>query len=78
MALPDMPKAGRYLLACIFPRRTIQNLVCFPLKKYQVALGLIIATFTTLGILPVRISEGQGKDLFNLIGSEIVIWLLLF
>jgi signal transduction histidine kinase len=46
------------------------------LKKYQPGLGLIIATFVTISLLPIRLSEGQGKNPINLIGSEVVIWLL--
>src|SRR5688572_29731904 len=46
------------------------------MKKYNLQLGALIATVLTLSILPVRLSEGQGADLVNLIGSETVIWLL--
>jgi signal transduction histidine kinase len=43
------------------------------LKKYQVGLGLIISVFLAVAMLPIRLTEGQGKDPVNLIGSEIVI-----
>lgn len=41
-------------------------------------LGLIVATILTTALLPVRLSEGQGKDPVNLIGSQTVIWCLWF
>ncbi len=44
------------------------------MKKYNVALGLIMATLLTASMLPIRLSEGQGNNPYNLIGSEIVIW----
>lgn len=47
-----------------------------PMKKYNLKLGTSIASVMTLSLLPVRISEGQAKDLVNLIGSETVIWLM--
>ncbi len=46
------------------------------MKKYNLQLGASIAAVLTLSILPVRLSEGQSADPVNLIGSEIVIWLL--
>ena len=56
--------------------------VCLKLKmskieKYSLPLGLFVSTFITLSLLPVRIAEGQSKDLANLVGSEVVIWLML-
>ena len=48
------------------------------MKKYKPTLGLLIATLLAISILPVRISEGQGNDPFNLIGSELVIWTMCF
>ncbi len=47
------------------------------IEKYSLPLGLFVATFITLALLPVRIAEGQGNDLVNLIGSEVVIWLMI-
>jgi signal transduction histidine kinase len=47
-----------------------------PMKKYSVQLGVLIATVLTFSILPVRLSEGQGADPVNLIGSQTVIWLM--
>lgn len=46
------------------------------MKKYNLQLGASIAAVLTLSILPVRLSEGQSADPVNLIGSEIVIWLM--
>ena len=46
------------------------------MKKYNLKLGTLIATVLTLSLLPVRLSEGQAKDLVNLIGSETVIWVM--
>ncbi|WP_169409436.1 sensor histidine kinase [Dyadobacter beijingensis] len=46
------------------------------MKKYNLRLGLLLATIVTLAIVPVRLAEGQGANLFTLIGSEIVIWLM--
>jgi signal transduction histidine kinase len=46
------------------------------MKKYNLQLGASIATVLTLSVLPIRLSEGQGTDPVNLIGSEMVIWLL--
>jgi signal transduction histidine kinase len=46
------------------------------MKRYQNRAGLIIAGSIPLFILPARISEGQWKDPINLIGSEIVIFLM--
>ena len=48
------------------------------MKKYKTTLGLIISTLITLGMLPSRLSQGQGEDLQNLIGSELVIWTMCF
>lgn len=48
------------------------------MKKYKIILGLIISTLITLGMLPSRLSQGQGDDLQNLIGSELVIWAMRF
>ncbi len=47
------------------------------IEKYSLPLGLFVGTFITLALLPVRIAEGQDNDLVNLVGSEIVIWLML-
>lgn len=46
------------------------------MKKYNLQLGVLIATVVTLSIVPVRLAEGQGANLVSLIGSEIVIWLM--
>jgi signal transduction histidine kinase len=46
------------------------------MKKYNPLLGALIATLLALSVLPVRLSEGQGNNPFNLIGSEIVIWVM--
>jgi signal transduction histidine kinase len=48
------------------------------MKKYNPTLGLLIGTLLTVALLPVRISEGQGKNLYNLIGSELIIWVMCF
>ena len=48
------------------------------MKKFKPSLGLLIASLLTVSMLPVRISEGQGSDPHNLIGSEIVIWTMCF
>ena len=46
------------------------------MKRYQNRAGVIIAGSIPLFVLPARISEGQWKDPVNLIGSEIVIFLM--
>ncbi|SDH36991.1 Signal transduction histidine kinase [Dyadobacter soli] len=46
------------------------------MKKYNLQLGSSIATVLALSLLPVRLSEGQAADPVNLIGSEVVIWLM--
>lgn len=46
------------------------------MKKYNPQLGTLIATVVTLSVIPIRLSEGQGKNPLNLIGSEIVIWIM--
>lgn len=46
------------------------------MKKYNLQLGALIATIVALSVLPVRLSEGQGSNPFNLIGSEIVICMM--
>lgn len=46
------------------------------MKSYRINLGLITSTFITLGVLPVRIFEGQTNNLYNLIGSQIIIWVM--
>ena len=46
------------------------------MKKYNIVLGLISATVLTTAMIPVRLSQGQGSDPYNLIGSEIVIWVM--
>jgi signal transduction histidine kinase len=46
------------------------------MKKYQNRAGLIISASIPLLVLPARISEGQWKDPTNLVGSEIVIFLM--
>ena len=48
----------------------------FRMKRYQNRAGIIVAGSIPLFILPARISEGQWKDPVNLIGSEIVIFLM--
>ena len=48
------------------------------MKKYKPVLGVLIATLLTVAVLPVRISEGQGNDPSNLVGSELVIWTMCF
>ncbi|MCF2488115.1 HAMP domain-containing sensor histidine kinase [Dyadobacter sp. CY347] len=46
------------------------------MNKYLHKAGLIVAASIPLFVLPARISEGQLKDPVNLIGSEIVIFLM--
>lgn len=46
------------------------------MKKYQNRAGLIVSASIPLFVLPARISEGQWKDPVNLVGSEIVIFLM--
>lgn len=46
------------------------------IKRYNLQLGAVIATVLATSILPVRLSEGQGHNPINLIGSEIVIWVM--
>jgi signal transduction histidine kinase len=46
------------------------------LKKYQIGIGLVASALLTVSIVPIRLSEGQGADITNLVGSEIVIYLL--
>jgi hypothetical protein len=46
------------------------------LKNFQLAPGLIFAFILSNTVLPVRIMQGQAKDLVNLVGSQIVIFIL--
>ncbi len=46
------------------------------IEKYNLPLGLFISTFVTLSLLPLRIAQGQDNDVTNLIGSEVVIWVM--
>lgn len=44
----------------------------------QRKLGIIICSFINLALIPVRLTQGQGEDMFNLIGSQIGIWVMCF
>lgn len=46
------------------------------MRKYQNRAGLFVAATIPIFVLPARLSEGQWKDPYNLIGSEIVIFLM--
>lgn len=48
------------------------------MRRNQIKLGLVISSFITVALLPARLSQGQGKDAVNLIGSEVGIWCLCF
>jgi hypothetical protein len=46
------------------------------LKNYPIRLSVALALMMPLSILPIRIRQGQGGDMLDLVGSEIVISLL--
>jgi signal transduction histidine kinase len=46
------------------------------MKIHNFKLGGLMSAFLAISILPVRLSEGQAANPVNLIGSEIVIWLM--
>lgn len=48
------------------------------MKNYQLKLGFALSALLSVVVLPLRLAEGQGKDPFNLIGSEIVICAMCF
>jgi signal transduction histidine kinase len=47
-------------------------------KDYSLRLGLIISLLLSLFVLPSRIYEGQAANMHNLVGSQMVIWVLCF
>lgn len=47
------------------------------MKSCNLRLGALISAFLALSVVPIRVSQGQDLNLFNLIGSEIIIALMI-
>jgi hypothetical protein len=45
-------------------------------KNYPLRLSIVLVLMMPLFILPAGLRQGQGKDMFNLAGSEVVIFLM--
>ncbi len=48
------------------------------MRIYQLKLGIALSVLLCLIVLPMRVSDGEGKDLFNLITSELMLFLMCF